>query len=125
MITHPNKLQVVSFNRPCLGAADRRCPHNALTEHASSRCPDCRRRHWAQLRATTRKGNNPRKWRKLRAQVLADEPLCHWGCGRPSTQADHIIPVAVRPDLEYSRTNLVGSCATCNSSRGARPAPDF
>lgn len=72
----------------------------------------------------TRNGSTT-AWRKLRAQVIAEEPLC-WlrlpGCTRISTTADHVIPVSVRPDLEYVRANLRGACAHCNYSRGKKPA---
>jgi len=52
--------------------------------------------------------------RKLRAQVLKEEPVCRW-CGAPSTTSDHIIPRA--KGGQTVRENLAGSCATCNSGR--------
>ena len=59
------------------------------------------------------------RWKAIRKQVLEAEPICHW-CGiKPSTQADHLIEVD-RCDDPYDITNIVGSCATCNASRGAR-----
>ncbi|WP_182481397.1 HNH endonuclease [Nocardioides immobilis] len=42
------------------------------------------------------------------------------GCGRRSTQVDHIIPLKVRPDLGLVRANLRGICGTCNARKGAR-----
>ena len=35
-----------------------------------------------------------------------------------STQADHIIPIALRPDLDLVRANLQGACAPCNRYTG-------
>lgn len=65
-----------------------------------------------------------RKWRRIRDEVVAQEPVCRLRlscCTLRSTTADHIIPVAYRPDLKYVRANLRGSCQPCNMRRGARP----
>ena len=52
------------------------------------------------------KRGNPRRWRNLRAAVLAQSDICA-ECGRPGADTvDHIIPVAERPDLTYDLTNL-------------------
>ena len=62
-----------------------------------------------------------RKWRTLATQVIADEPLCTLrlpGCTIVSTTADHIVPVSTDPTLAFERTNLRGSCASCNYARG-------
>lgn len=68
-----------------------------------------------------------RAWRKLRDQVVVEEPLC-WlrlaGCTTLSTTADHVTPFKERPDLAMVRSNLHGACHHCNSSRQHRqPAP--
>jgi len=59
-------------------------------------------------------------WRKLAAQVRAEEPMC-WlrlpGCTIRSTTADHIIPAAIRPELALVRSNIRGACHSCNSKR--------
>lgn len=65
-----------------------------------------------------------RAWRKLRDQVVAEEPDCRLqlpGCTFTSTTADHILTVRDRPDLALVRSNLRGSCETCNKRRNARP----
>lgn len=62
---------------------------------------------------------NTKRWRELRKQVIAEEPLCHWCKRRPSTQADHVVELHRNPDLAYERGNLVGSCASCNAKRGS------
>lgn len=64
------------------------------------------------------------RWKKLREQVIAEEPLCRLRldrCTVRSDTADHIIPVRDRPDLKYCRANLRGSCQSCNQARGCRP----
>lgn len=69
-----------------------------------------------------------RAWRKLRDQVVAEEPSCQLrlpGCLGSSQTADHIVPVVQRPDLALVRSNLRGACHPCNMARGtaaARPA---
>ena len=55
-------------------------------------------------------------YRRNRAQLLKDQPLCHWCKQRPATEADHLI--------EHDRggtdelDNLVPSCKPCNGKRG-------
>ena len=62
------------------------------------------------------------RWKQLRRQVLDEEPECRWCLARgkrtPSTQCDHIVELDRQGD-PYDRSNLCGSCARCNSSRGA------
>jgi 5-methylcytosine-specific restriction endonuclease McrA len=71
-------------------------------------------------------------WRKLRAQVIQEEPTCRLrlpGCTGTSTTADHIIPRSQRPDLTLVRRNCQGACDHCNRKRSnaaidaLRPAP--
>lgn len=63
-----------------------------------------------------------RAWKKLRDQVLAEEPLCQLrynGCTGTSTEADHIKTVKARPDLALERTNVRGVCEHCHDLRSA------
>ena len=66
-----------------------------------------------------------RAWRKLRDQVVAEEPLCWLGfpdiCTQVSTTADHLQSVESRPDLAMVRSNLRGACQPCNRARGTTP----
>ena len=70
------------------------------------------------------KVHHTRAWRKLRDQVVRDEPLC-WlkldGCTTYSQTADHILTVKARPDLAMVRVNLHGACHHCNAKRNATP----
>ncbi len=61
---------------------------------------------------------NTKQWKQLRAQVLQEEPICHWCHKKPSSQADHVVELDRGGD-PYDRTNIVGSCASCNARRGA------
>lgn len=67
-----------------------------------------------------------RAWRKLRDQVVAEEPVCKLQfrgiCTGASTTADHIRTVTDRPDLALVRSNLRGACRPCNDAR--RNVPD-
>lgn len=53
-------------------------------------------------------------WRKLRAYVLAEDPLCyycqHAGLRRLATIGDHFRPRRLFPELELVRENIKGSC---------------
>lgn len=66
-----------------------------------------------------------RAWRKLKAQVVSEEPTCRLRiptiCTLVSTTGDHIVPVMERPDLALDRTNVRGSCSPCNRARGHLP----
>lgn len=68
--------------------------------------------------------HHTRAWRKLRDQVVAEEPLCRLRlsvCTGLSQTADHIITVHDRPDLAMERANLRGSCHKCNHKRNKYP----
>lgn len=68
---------------------------------------------------------NHRRWRTLRDQVVREEPVCRLRlrgiCTLKSTTGDHIIPVSLRPDKRFDRSNVRGSCAPCNQYRSNRP----
>jgi 5-methylcytosine-specific restriction protein A len=64
-----------------------------------------------------------RRWRKLRASVLASEPLCR-ACRTmnrttPATQVDHITPISAGGEA-YDRANLQSLCASCHSKKTTR-----
>lgn len=67
------------------------------------------------------------QWKRLAAQVLAEESVCHL-CGhdidfeaparsRFSPSVDHIIPMSKAPDLVFVRENLRAAHYGCNSSK--------
>jgi 5-methylcytosine-specific restriction endonuclease McrA len=63
-----------------------------------------------------------RRWRRLLAQVLDEDGDICWLCGKPgATSGDHVIPVSVRPDLEFERWNVRPCHVRCNTRRGNRP----
>lgn len=65
-----------------------------------------------------------RRWRALRDQVVAEEPICQLrlpGCTGISTTADHIKTFRTHPELALERSNLRGSCQPCNRARGSLP----
>jgi 5-methylcytosine-specific restriction endonuclease McrA len=69
---------------------------------------------------------NSRAWRRLRDQVVAEEPTCRLRfpgiCSVVATTADHIVAVSASPELCMVRSNLRGSCEPCNQAR--RSVPD-
>ena len=65
-----------------------------------------------------------RNWEKLRAAFLARNPLCLFclqaGRVTRAAEVDHIVEIAVRPDLRLEWTNLRALCKPCHSQRTAR-----
>ena len=57
------------------------------------------------------------EYKRNRAEILKDKPLCHWGCGKLATTADHLTERAIGGTNDLS--NMVASCLNCNSIRGA------
>ena len=63
-------------------------------------------------------GQYDHHWRKLRAQVLAEERYVCWLCGKPGADSvDHKVPLVERPDLRLDRSNLRAAHLKCNSGR--------
>lgn len=63
-----------------------------------------------------RKARLPSGWTKIRARILARDPVCKI-CGvRPSTHCDHIVAKAD----DHSETGLQGVCGPCHDQKSAR-----
>lgn len=62
-------------------------------------------------------------WKRLRAQVLAEEPLCRWCLARgllvASTEVDHIKDSREDYSDDNSRDNLTAMCNPCHSLKTA------
>jgi 5-methylcytosine-specific restriction endonuclease McrA len=61
--------------------------------------------------------DNP-EYRRLRAELLAEQPPCHWCKRATATTVDHVIEVDRGID-PLDTTNWVPACHQCNSRRGA------
>lgn len=59
------------------------------------------------------------RWRRLRASVLREEPLClmcaEMGRTTAATTVDHIVPHGGDPVAFWKRDNLQSLCASCHS----------
>lgn len=88
------------------------CP--TLTERAY--CGDCSREREAERGSSTARGYGA-EWRRMRLYILARDPRCRMGCGRPSVEVDHITPRS-RGGLDLP-SNLRGLCKSCHSRKTA------
>lgn len=95
-------------NRPPAPCREPGCP--ALLAKPG-RCPKHQREYNRELRE--RRGGNAygRQWQRIRAQVLAEEPICR--CGARATEVHHI--VALSRHGTNARSNLVSLCKPCHS----------
>jgi 5-methylcytosine-specific restriction enzyme A len=62
---------------------------------------------------------NTQRWRRMRKQVLREQPWCsHPGCNNPATDVDHIVPL---PDgAAFDRANLQPLCKRHHSQKTQR-----
>jgi len=78
-------------------------------------------RQYEQHRGSARARGYDGTWDRLRLIVLAEEPICGEcqaeGFIVPSTEVDHIIPIAQRPELRLVRSNLQGLCKPHHSTK--------
>jgi 5-methylcytosine-specific restriction endonuclease McrA len=64
-------------------------------------------------------------WRRLRAEVLAEEPLCPdclaEGRVEPATEVHHLRERKAAPELALTRDNLQALCHQCHNRRRTPP----
>lgn len=76
-----------------------------------------------QARGTATQRGYGAEWRRIRDQVLAEEPVCTICRAAPSTDVDHIRPL--RAGGTNARSNLRGTCHSCHSSKTVREDGGF
>ena len=111
--------------KPCLASGCRTlvsggtyCPDHAHQVARSGRDYDARRKD-----AITVRIRSSGRWQKLRRAKQADNPLCEdpfhiharAAATVPGTEIHHIIPIITRPDLAFSRANLMCLCSRCHN----------
>ncbi len=67
--------------------------------------------------STNKRPRDTAAYKKNRAELLRDKPLCHWCKKRPGVEADHLIELDRGGSNDPE--NLVPSCKPCNARRGA------
>jgi 5-methylcytosine-specific restriction endonuclease McrA len=107
---------------PCIVPLCRRC-----ATPGSPRCAvHAQQRRCAQLdadhaRTMSDSFYQSRPWRRFRAQVLTEQPVCaEPSCRAPALDVAHVIPRRERPDLALERTNVRGLCHRHHASETAR-----
>lgn len=104
-------------NRPRRRCSAKLCP-NAATNRG--RCPD--HQHTDADRSTPHRTDvyHSARWRKLRAKVLAERPVCqHERCTQQPTEVDHIIDLNDGGD-PWDEGNLQALCKPHHSAKTAR-----
>lgn len=97
--------------KPCLVCG-------ALSE--GSRCPDHPARKAWQSTTTSRQARGyDYAWLRLRAAVLAEYPTCQVCGAEPSTQADHIVPLA-EGGARLDRRNIQALGVVCHTAKTDR-----
>jgi len=83
-----------------------------------SRCTDCHRARDRRRRPSPSQRGYTAEYRRNRAQILADHPVCAL-CGRAAASTlDHIVPL--HAGGTNALENLRPACAPCNIRRGNR-----
>lgn len=67
-------------------------------------------------KGSDRRARLPSGWAKIRARILARDPVCVLCDVRPSTHCDHIVAKAD----DHSDTGLQGVCGPCHDQKSAR-----
>lgn len=92
----------------------RYCPSHLKQPRSAGRTP--------RSRASSAKRGYDRRWQVLRKWYLARHPLCEscLAVGKfvaTFLEVDHVIPIAVRPDLRLAPSNLQTLCRRCHKRK--------
>lgn len=63
-------------------------------------------------------------YKKIRKQILAQNPVCHYCKTAPADTVDHVPPIDSFPAPELWVGTLLPACGNCNYSRGAKYGND-
>jgi 5-methylcytosine-specific restriction protein A len=106
-------------------------PHLPLRPCATPMCPalvtrgHCERHAKERHRQIDRNRESPKQrgydvaWRKVRNAKLDASPFCEMRThcrAAVATEVHHIIPIAERPDLRLTWSNLQSACKACHSA---------
>jgi hypothetical protein len=58
------------------------------------------------------------QWNAIRAEMLAESPMCSYCKQEPATEIDHIVPISKGGTND--RDNLTPACRKCNTRKGAQ-----
>ncbi|NLE82386.1 MAG: HNH endonuclease [Rhodococcus sp.] len=99
-------------------ATARVCPKCRQAHSNPKGCPTCR----PPWRGSSYAGGSTRRGRRLRQQVLEEQPICAIpGCRRLSAEVDHIVNLAAGGE-RYDRANCRGLCEPHHREKTAREA---
>jgi len=104
-----------------------RQPRLAGARSHGAQAYDVQRRETDAALAEARRLRSSARWQKVRAWVLAESPLCGDPFGHHArfgetvlgAEVDHIVGLALRPDLAFERSNLMALCLQCHGEKSA------
>jgi 5-methylcytosine-specific restriction enzyme A len=90
----------------------------------SGRCAACQAKHRKSLNDTEwQKLYRCARWRRLRLQVIADQPFCEFkdpGCTLVADEVHHVVKRLDNLALFFERSNLKSACRSCHARRTRR-----
>ncbi len=94
------------------------CPATTLARFCEKHAAEEQRRYDRARGSAAKRGYGGKTWKWTRRRILMRDPFCKAGCGRASTEADHVVPKTDGGGDEDS--NLQGLCKPCHSAKTAR-----
>lgn len=98
--------------RPCVDCGD--------VIATGTRCDECRTIATpGKFRDRTHAHWNTARWKRLSKRLRRMQPWCSTCGSTNDLTVDHIVPIALRPDLTYTLSNLDVLCRSCNGRKDA------
>jgi len=75
-----------------------------------------RESRWSNEYREARNIRSSGRWKKLRDQMVRQNPVCEDCCQAPSFSVHHIEPLTEKPDRGFDKRNLICLCPNCHDT---------